>query len=89
IIQTTKDLPEDFPFNLDYNSGNPLGVGYIQQTIGGGRRSSSATSYLAAKYINRSNLDVVINTQATRILKTGTLNGLPVFGAVEVGRANT
>ncbi|KAJ7038611.1 hypothetical protein C8F04DRAFT_1088804 [Mycena alexandri] len=26
IIQTTKELPDDFPFNLDPNSGNELGV---------------------------------------------------------------
>ncbi|KAJ6548569.1 hypothetical protein B0H19DRAFT_1378984 [Mycena capillaripes] len=26
VIQTTKKLPRDFPFNLDPNSGKPLGV---------------------------------------------------------------
>ncbi|KAJ7801490.1 hypothetical protein B0H13DRAFT_2297408 [Mycena leptocephala] len=28
VIQTTREFPEEFPFNLDYNSGEPLGVGY-------------------------------------------------------------
>lgn len=27
VIQTTQDLPEEFPFNLDLNSGSPLGIG--------------------------------------------------------------
>ena len=27
IVETTRELPEDFPFNLDYNSGRPIGVG--------------------------------------------------------------
>ena len=27
VIETTKQLPSEFPFNLDMNSGNPLGVG--------------------------------------------------------------
>ncbi|KAJ7210050.1 hypothetical protein GGX14DRAFT_534822 [Mycena pura] len=26
VIQTTREFPEEFPFNLDYNSGEPLGV---------------------------------------------------------------
>jgi hypothetical protein len=27
VIKTTRELPEEFPFNLDFNSGEPLGVG--------------------------------------------------------------
>lgn len=27
VIQTTKELPDVFPFDLDMNSGQPLGVG--------------------------------------------------------------
>jgi choline dehydrogenase len=27
VIQTTKDLRDEFPFNLDLNSGEHLGVG--------------------------------------------------------------
>ncbi len=27
VIQVTKELPEEFPFNLDYNSGYHLGIG--------------------------------------------------------------
>ena len=27
VLNTTQELPEQFPFNLDYNAGNTLGVG--------------------------------------------------------------
>lgn len=67
MIQTTKDFPEDFPFSLDYNSGNPLGVGWLQATIGNGIRSSSATSYLAPKYTARKNLHVLVHAHVTRV----------------------
>ncbi|KAG6815779.1 hypothetical protein H0H93_009039, partial [Arthromyces matolae] len=89
FLQTTKDLPQQYPFNLDYNSGNPLGLGYLQMTIKKGVRSSSATSYLAPQFQNRTNLHVVVNTQVTRILQTATRNGLPVFGSVEVGTSDS
>ncbi|KAJ6474770.1 aryl-alcohol oxidase [Mycena sanguinolenta] len=67
VIQTTRELPEEFPFNLDYNSGEPLGVGWFQSTIGGGKRSSSATSYLAPKFIRRRNLHVLLHAQVSRL----------------------
>ncbi|KAJ7159783.1 aryl-alcohol-oxidase from pleurotus Eryingii [Mycena filopes] len=69
IIQTTKDLPE-FHFNLDMNSGTPLGLGWQQYTVKNGARSSSATSYLASQYVNRANLHVLLNAQVTRVLPT-------------------
>ncbi|KAF9451443.1 GMC oxidoreductase [Macrolepiota fuliginosa MF-IS2] len=72
IIQTTQELPDEFPFNEDMNSGNHLGVGWTQATINGGRRSSSATSYLGPEFISRKNLHVLVNAQVTRLLKTGT-----------------
>jgi len=30
VIQTTKELPDEFPFNLDMNSGKPMGLGKWQ-----------------------------------------------------------
>ncbi|KAJ7658037.1 hypothetical protein B0H17DRAFT_1097474 [Mycena rosella] len=47
----------EFPFNLDMNSGSPLGFGWVQTTIKNGSRSTSATSYLA---------------RITRVLQTAT-----------------
>ncbi|KAG6917146.1 hypothetical protein DXG01_003659 [Tephrocybe rancida] len=89
IIQTTKDLPNDFPFNLDMNSGDPLGLGYVQMTVDKGRRSSSATSYLAPNFLKRPNLDVVVSTYATRIIQTGTSKILPAFNTLEVAHNST
>ncbi|KAJ7451784.1 aryl-alcohol-oxidase from pleurotus Eryingii [Mycena galericulata] len=69
IIETTTELPE-FPFNLDMNSGYPLGIGWGQATIKNGSRSSSATSYLGPQFINRPNLHVLLNARVTRVLQT-------------------
>ncbi|KAK0217032.1 aryl-alcohol-oxidase from pleurotus Eryingii [Armillaria fumosa] len=68
VIQVTKELPCEFPFNLDYNSGYQLGIGWRPSTIGNGTRSSSQTSYLGLKYIGRPNLHVLIHAHVTRIL---------------------
>ncbi|KAJ7020245.1 alcohol oxidase [Mycena alexandri] len=67
VIQTTADLPE-FAFNLDMNSGFPLGVGWQQSTVKDGARSSSATSYLAPQFVNRPNLHVLLHARVTRVL---------------------
>ncbi|KAG6910329.1 hypothetical protein DXG01_011397 [Tephrocybe rancida] len=84
FMQTTKELPDEFPFNLDANSGDPLGVSYVQMSIKKGRRSSSATSYLAPEFLQRANLDVLVNTHVTRVIQTGTSKGLPAFHEVEI-----
>ncbi|KAJ3552193.1 hypothetical protein NP233_g12938 [Leucocoprinus birnbaumii] len=91
IIQTTKDLPDEFPFTEDYNSGNPLGVGWSQSTIDTrGRRSSAATSYLGPKYISRPNLHVLLHAKVTRLVRTGTKNGKPeILGVQFVNSTNT
>ncbi|KAF9002555.1 pyranose dehydrogenase [Cyathus striatus] len=89
VIQTTQDLSDTFPFNLDLNSGNPLGVAWAQATIGNGTRSTSATSYLAPNYINRPNLYVVINTKVTRVLPTGTGKGKPDIRTVEISSGSS
>ncbi|KAK0460466.1 glucose-methanol-choline oxidoreductase [Desarmillaria tabescens] len=70
VIQTTAELPDEFPFNLDYNSGYHLGVGWTPVTVGNGTRSSSQTSYLAPEYVERPNLHVLIHTHVTRILRS-------------------
>ncbi|KAF7420885.1 hypothetical protein PC9H_011403 [Pleurotus ostreatus] len=82
ILATTRELKE-FPFNPDYNSGNPLGISWMHSTIGGALRSSSATAYLAPALRRRGNLDLLYNAQVTRLLRTGNSGGLPVFRGVE------
>jgi len=83
ILKTTQELPDDFHFNVDYNSGKPLGLSWSQSTIKDGVRSSSATSYLADKYLNRPNLHVLINARVTRILQTNKSKETPAFRKVE------
>ncbi|KAJ7026119.1 pyranose dehydrogenase [Mycena alexandri] len=85
VIQTTVELPTEFGFVLDYNAGIPLGVGWAQNTIGHGARSSSAVSYLATQYIERPNLHVLINAQVSRLLPASNdINGSKVhFNQVE------
>ncbi|GLB40421.1 putative aryl-alcohol oxidase [Lyophyllum shimeji] len=51
VMQTTVQLSQEFPFNQDTNSGNPLGLGWLQTTIDHGKRSSSATSYLGPRVL--------------------------------------
>ncbi|KAJ7049485.1 alcohol oxidase [Mycena amicta] len=82
IIQATKELP-DFPFNLDANSGNPLGVGWAQMTIGRGVRSTAATAYLFPDVSHRHNLHVLLHAQVTRLVEPDTNGGKITFGGVE------
>ncbi|KAG6907390.1 hypothetical protein DXG01_009081 [Tephrocybe rancida] len=90
VIQTTSELPDDFPFNLDMNSGDPLGLGWLQATIKRGERSSSATSYLEAKFIDRQNLHVLLNTRVTRLLETRSSGpSQPVIRTVEFADEDT
>ncbi|KAJ7924329.1 aryl alcohol oxidase [Mycena leptocephala] len=89
IIATTQENPSQFPFNLDMNSGRPLGVGWLQSTIKGGQRSSAATSYLGPSFMSRPNLHVLVNSRVTRIIQTGVDNGKPAFRAVEFAQAET
>ncbi|KAK0243484.1 pyranose dehydrogenase [Armillaria nabsnona] len=81
VIEATANLPVEFPFNLDYNSGHQLGIGWAPMTVGNGTRSSSQTSYLGPMFINRPNLHVLIHAHVTRILPSNNTN--TTFGAVE------
>ncbi|EMD36400.1 hypothetical protein CERSUDRAFT_84544 [Gelatoporia subvermispora B] len=90
ITNTTKQFPNEFPFNIDMNSGTPLGVGWTQDSIGtDGHRSSSATGYLSPA-LNRSNLDVLITTTVTQLLTSGAkVKGQPHFDIVEMAQTPT
>ncbi|KAF8177936.1 alcohol oxidase [Mycena galopus ATCC 62051] len=86
LVKTTRQLSE-FPFNLDINSGRPLG--FLQSTIDSmGQRSSSAASYLAPGYINRTNLHVLVNVQVTRLIPatSNSSNRIPHFNIVEISQ---
>ncbi|KIK50435.1 hypothetical protein GYMLUDRAFT_461256 [Collybiopsis luxurians FD-317 M1] len=72
-----------FPYNLDYNSGNKLGIGWAQSSTGDGQRNSAATAYLEPA-LNRTNLDVLINTRVTKLLSSSVNNGTPVIDVVQL-----
>ncbi|KAG6806419.1 hypothetical protein H0H93_003059, partial [Arthromyces matolae] len=89
VSQTWVGEGHNFTFVKDYNSGNPVGIGYLQMTVDKGKRSSSATSYLSPQFLARPNLDVVINSRALRIFRTEISNDLPVFRSVQVAQSGT
>ncbi|KAF8144378.1 hypothetical protein K438DRAFT_1874128 [Mycena galopus ATCC 62051] len=89
VIQTTKELPDVFPFNLDMNSGQPLGVGWVQSTIGDGMRSSSATSYLAENFAQRKNLDVLLHAQVSDLVDASHANGKLSFSGVRFSQGTS
>ncbi|KAF7377546.1 Aryl-alcohol oxidase-like protein [Mycena sanguinolenta] len=72
IAATIQELGDEFPLNEDLNSGSPLGVSWQQSNIKHGFRSDSFSSYLGPEFINRPNLHVLMNTQATRVIQTST-----------------
>ncbi|KAM5534951.1 hypothetical protein V8D89_011324 [Ganoderma adspersum] len=82
VMNTTQELPGQFPFNLDYNSGDTVGFSWAQNAIHDGRRVTSATSYLARAF-DRTNLDIVVNTLVTKVLPVGVEDGKPVFRSVQ------
>ncbi|KAG7092206.1 hypothetical protein E1B28_008573 [Marasmius oreades] len=83
VIQTVRDFHSDFPFNLDMNSGNHLGVGWVQATVNKGVRSSSAISYLAPSIMKRSNLHVLLNARVTRANGKPSKGGKLTFNSVQ------
>ncbi|KAF7304252.1 hypothetical protein HMN09_00826500 [Mycena chlorophos] len=81
----------EFAFNLDTNSGNSLGIGWLQSTIGHGVRSTSATAYLFPEDVaRRPNLHVLLHAQTTRLVQPQTTpDGKINFGGIEFVIAGT
>ncbi|RDB19313.1 Pyranose dehydrogenase 1 [Hypsizygus marmoreus] len=82
VVNTSKSLGGRFAYNQDINAGKTLGFGLMQSSIGHSKRSSSATAYLAPA-MNRPNLDVLINTHVTRLVRTSERH-ISVFRTIEV-----
>lgn len=89
VLKTTQQLPDEFPYNEDFNSGSPLGIGWAPSTINSGQRDSSATSYLGPKFIQRPNLHVLVYAQVTRLVQTGSSEGKPAFRTLEFADSRT
>ncbi|KAI0052734.1 GMC oxidoreductase [Auriscalpium vulgare] len=66
VIKVTQELPDEFPFVKDINAGNPLGLGWLPATHGGGVRSSS-NNYLKTTD-GRKNIDILTGAYATKLL---------------------
>ncbi|KAJ3797787.1 alcohol oxidase [Lentinula aff. detonsa] len=84
IINTTQLLPSQFPFTVDMNTGDQLGVGWVQALIDQGVRSSSV-AYLSPSVLARPNLDVLLHTQVSRVLPSSSGN---TFTTVEFSNHN-
>ncbi|EJF61540.1 aryl-alcohol oxidase-like protein [Dichomitus squalens LYAD-421 SS1] len=83
FVDASKSSGSQFPFSIDLNSGNALGFeGVVQNAIGRGARSSSATAYLEPA-LNRSNLHVLIENTVTKLISTGSVKGAPSFRKVQ------
>ncbi|KAJ3563653.1 hypothetical protein NP233_g8801 [Leucocoprinus birnbaumii] len=68
LIQASQELHSEFPFNLDWNDGTPIGTAWNQFTIDSmAQRSSAATAFLSH---TSDNVHILLNTQVTRVLPT-------------------
>ncbi|EAU86932.2 aryl-alcohol oxidase [Coprinopsis cinerea okayama7 len=67
VEQAARELGGEWSWNVDTNSGDSLGVGWGQYTIGNGERSSAAAAYLSQKYVKRKNLHVLVNHRVTKV----------------------
>ncbi|EEB90206.1 hypothetical protein MPER_11617 [Moniliophthora perniciosa FA553] len=87
IIATVQDAAKNsggrYTFNLDYNAGNTIGIGWAQCNIGGGVRNSAATAYLEPA-IQRANLDILIHTRAVKLDSANGSKGTPLINTVEL-----
>ncbi|KAI0339212.1 aryl-alcohol oxidase-like protein [Trametopsis cervina] len=82
MINASQQVGGIWAFNEDINNGNSLGTTWMQSSVGEGLRSHAASAYLEPAS-NRSNLDILINTQVTRLLNAGHPGGQPSMRIVE------
>ncbi|KZV70517.1 GMC oxidoreductase [Peniophora sp. CONT] len=87
-MNASAELSDEFPFNRDYNSGDPIGITWVQSTIFEGVRFSSASAFIAPA-LQRPNLEVVVNTLATNVMSTRKTNGVPDIRTVGLLNSKT
>jgi choline dehydrogenase-like flavoprotein len=95
FIGASKELGARFSFNQDLNAGNFVGLSWSQGAIGRGERSSAATAYLhpllnACQNTtagSRTNLDVLLNTQVTKLLRNGNGSDCLRLTTAELGQS--
>lgn len=59
----------------------------MQSSVGGGERSSAATAYLPTDVRDRTNLDILLNTRALRLVQTDNSTAGPVFKGVQIAQS--
>ncbi|RXW17169.1 hypothetical protein EST38_g8686 [Candolleomyces aberdarensis] len=64
------EVQQEFDEILDGNTGKPVGLTWMQYTIGGGERSSAATGYVSTRARARPNFSIVVNARVRRVLPT-------------------
>lgn len=72
---------------IDYNSGDQMGIGVTQGTSLNGRRMSAADAYLFNVFPGRSNLHIVTNSVATRIVIDNSTKTATAVEFVQKGRS--
>ncbi|KZV61898.1 GMC oxidoreductase [Peniophora sp. CONT] len=87
-VQASEELPDEFPFNRDFNSGNTIGISWVQSTIYEGARFSSASAFIAPA-LKRRNLEVVVNTLVTKLIPTNQTSGTPDIRTIELLNSKT
>ncbi|KAJ7214816.1 aryl-alcohol-oxidase from pleurotus Eryingii, partial [Mycena pura] len=91
VLQNARDFPELYPYNLDFNAGDGTGIGWLETSVGNGMRTTSASAYLQPAVNTRSNLDVLINTQVTKLVmtatKTAAKTAIKTFRGVQVAQS--
>ncbi|KAI0777900.1 aryl-alcohol-oxidase from pleurotus Eryingii [Irpex lacteus] len=85
VVTASKQTGGVWQYNQDINAGSGLGTTYMQSTVGEGKRSHAAVAYLDP-VTNRTNLDVLINTQVTRLINVAT-SGTPDLRTVEYAQS--
>ncbi|KAI0684460.1 hypothetical protein BC835DRAFT_1409160 [Cytidiella melzeri] len=85
VVAAGKQVGGIWAYNEDVNAGNGLGTTWMQSAIGEGKRSHAASAYLEPAS-SRTNLDILINTQVTRLINVAT-SGTPVLRSVEYAQS--
>ena len=87
-MNASAELSDEFSFNQDFNSGDPIGISWVQSTIFEGARFSSASAFIAPA-LKRPNLQVVVNTMSTKLIVTGNTTETPEIRTVELMNSKT
>jgi choline dehydrogenase-like flavoprotein len=87
VINASLDMGGRFEYNRDLNAGDFVGFSWAQLAVANGERDSAATAYLDPLLngtVKGRRLDVLLNTQVTRLVQSGVESGVPAFRTVEM-----